>query len=508
MTRGNATISHRKRGTHPLVAAGLVIFATVFITYYAFNGGLPFVQNFTVYAVVDNSVNVRSPDPVRIAGIDIGEVQGTSPDGRFTKIAFSVNSNGQPLHTDANVTIRDRLFLEGGYYLQVFPGSPSAPLLKDGATIPVTNVTGPVQFFKVLSLFDQNIRGDLAQVVDTLNQGFSQQPGQALTASGAAGLKRAIPSLTPVLSQVAVITHALQGTSRGDVGRLLGSGAQVTEELAANTASLTGLVDNLNTTAGALAATDGSLGGSIEGVDRTLRTAPSSLSSIDAALPPVDTLSGALVPSLKQAPPLLGGIVTSARQLGAVVAPVERTQLLTSLKTTFEQLPTVLNKLGQVLPVTKSLTDCLRTHVLPILNSVVPDQNLSTGRPAWQDFVHFLPSIVSAAQSFDGNGYWIRLLLGAAGNSISLGGTGLGRIVGDAPSSSPIQGVRPIWQGNLQPSAFQPGVPCASDKLPSLQSASGPPDTMATHDATPARSLGLSGLRSELAAVIAKAGAR
>ena len=506
MTKPRST-RQRKQGVHPLFAAGLVILATVFITYYAFNGGLPFVSHFTVYAVVDNSVNVRSPDPVRIAGIDVGEVQGTSPDGRFTKIAFSIDSGGQPLHTDATITIRDRLFLEGGYYIDLFPGSPSAPILKDGATIRVTNTAGPVQFFKVLSLFDANTRSDLATFVDTLNQGFSQQSGQPLTASGAYGLKQAIPALTPVLKQVAYITHGLQGTAPGDVEKLLGSGSAVTANLARNTASLTGLVDNLNTTAGALASTDGALGDAIRGVDRTLQTAPSSLTALDRALPPVTTLSRALEPSLAQAPPLLSGVIGEAKQLGAVVAPDERGPLLTALKTTFEQLPTVLNQLGKVLPVTDSLTTCLRTHVLPILDSVVPDDNLSSGRPVWQDFVHFLPGVANTAQEFDGNGYWIRLLLGGGTNSFSLGGTGLGKIVGDTPSNTPIMGARPVWLGDLTPSAFQPGVPCASDPVPSLQSNTAPPGMTAT-DNTPAPRTSLAQLEATLRTLAKRGGVR
>src|SRR5579872_5115491 len=110
--------SGRKRGMHPLIITGIVIFVTVFVTYYAFNGGLPLIHRFTLYALTNNSVNVRQDSPVRIAGIDVGTVTGVSPGpGQTSKIAFTVGGNGQPIHTDATIRIRDRLFLEGGYYL-------------------------------------------------------------------------------------------------------------------------------------------------------------------------------------------------------------------------------------------------------------------------------------------------------------------------------------------------------------------------------------------------------
>ena len=83
------------------------------------------------YAVVNNSVNVRQDSPVRIAGIDVGTVSGASRrTGQTSKIAFTMRRNGLPVHTDATIRIRDRLFLEGGYYLELDPGSPSAPVAR------------------------------------------------------------------------------------------------------------------------------------------------------------------------------------------------------------------------------------------------------------------------------------------------------------------------------------------------------------------------------------------
>ena len=68
--------SRGKRGLHPLIAALLVILATVAITYYAFNEGLPFVHGFRLHAVVQAAQSLRSNSPVRIAGVDVGLVDG------------------------------------------------------------------------------------------------------------------------------------------------------------------------------------------------------------------------------------------------------------------------------------------------------------------------------------------------------------------------------------------------------------------------------------------------
>ena len=201
----------RRRRLHPVAISLMLIAGCAFVVFYAFNQGLPFVHHFTLHAVVSNSVNVRQDSPVRIAGADVGTVTGVSPAGRSSEITFTLNDSGLPIHKDATLRIRDRLFLEGGYYLELNPGSPSAPIATDGFTIPQSQTTTPVQFYKVLSTFDVATRTNLKNLLETLNQGFSAEPGHPLSDSGAGGFKTAIPPLTPVLKDVAWISHALHG---------------------------------------------------------------------------------------------------------------------------------------------------------------------------------------------------------------------------------------------------------------------------------------------------------
>ena len=470
----------RRRARNPLVVAAVTILLAVAITYYAFGGKqIPFVHHFTMHALVRNSVYIIPGSPVRIAGIDVGKVTDAAADGTLTRLSFQMDSNGLPVHKDATVTIRDRLFLEGGYYLQLDPGSPGAPSAGDGYTIPVSNTAYPVQFYQLLSTFDLATRQSLENALTTLNEGFSAPAGQQPTGdnSGAGGLKVAIPQLTPALKDVAWVTQALHGTQAGDVERLLTSASNVTGTLQGSSTQLADLITNLNRASGALAATDGSLGQSIAGLDQTLRVAPPSLAAIDRALPPVVTLGVALDPSLKAAPPLVDAVTKAVNQLGAIVAPVERTRLLDALYSTFTGFPNTLNQLGQLFPITKGVTDCLRTHVTPVLTQAVPDGPLSSGRPVWQDFVHLLSGLSSAVQNFDANGYWIRLISSAGDNGISIGKLPLlGQLLGVTPGSPGIEGARPRWVGDLTPADFRPDAPCSSQPVPSLTSATAQAD--------------------------------
>lgn len=479
----------RKRGANPLAVAAVTILIAAAITYWGFDGKqIPFVGHFTVYALVNNSVDITGGSPVRIAGVDVGQVTGTSADGNLTKVAFTLASNGQPVHSDATVTIRDRLFLEGAYYLQLAPGSPGAPIVHSGFTIPASNTAYPVQFFQLLSTFDLNARASLENTLNTLNQGFSspsycgagasvqltvaenpcpadQHPVEANaseTNSGAGGLKSAIPQLTPTLKDVAWISQGLHGTEPGDVERLLSSGSDVTVTLQRNAAQLGDLVTGLDEVSSALASADGAVAASISGLDQTLQVAPAALSAVDHSLPPLAHLATALGPSLKVAPPIIDGVTKAVEELASVVGPAERGRLLDTLQTTFERFPNTLRELGSLFPVTKSVTDCLRTHVTPILKEIVPDGSLSTGRPAWQDFVHLLTGLSSAVQNFDGNGYWIRLIGSVGNNSLSLANLDSG--------ASTALGARPAWVGDLTASDFRPDVSCATQPVPSLSS--------------------------------------
>ena len=140
------------------------------------------------------------------------------------------------------------------------------------------------------------------------------------------------------------------------------------------------------------------------------------------------------------------------------------------------ELPTTLTQLASAFPVAKPVTDCLQTHVIPILTRDVPDGSLSTGRPVWQDFAHFLPNVGGASGGFDVNGPYTRVL-NAAGSGV-LGGGALGSnpaIKGTIVSTLPpggtsLIGARPAWVGTLTSKAFRPDVPCATQAVPRLPS--------------------------------------
>jgi virulence factor Mce-like protein len=472
----------RRRGTPPLIIAAVMIIVPVAVVYYAFTHKFPFLtHNYTDYAIVSNSVNVRPGAPVRIAGINVGTVSGVSADGDATKVAFNINPEGRPIHTDATMVIRDRLFLEGSYYLELEPGSPSAPTAPKGFTIRESNTAEPVQFFQLLATFDSAARASLQNLLKTTNVAFSPSAGQAESDSGAGALKQAVPELTPDLKDAALISQSLTGTHADDVQTFLSSTATLTGTLAEHRTQLADMLTKLDVVAGTLSGEDGALSATINGVDQTLKTTPAALRAINRSLVPADKLAAALTPALQQSPQLVSGLNAQLRAVNNVIKPGQRTQLISSLHTLLVNIPTVLAQTANFFPATKPAADCLSEKVVPLLDETVQDGSLSTGDPVWKDIVHMLPNLSAASGNFDSNGPYLRALIGLDNQSVpsSLLGSvpGVGSLVGtiassltgsssSSTSSSASVSTAPTWDGDLTASDFRPDVLCSTQPLP------------------------------------------
>ena len=93
-------------------------------------------QGHPVHAAVPavGRVRERAADPeghapVRIAGVDVGKVSKVEPlggDSPGVKVTMKLEDEALPIHEDAEVKVRERIFLEGNLFMDIKPGSPSA----------------------------------------------------------------------------------------------------------------------------------------------------------------------------------------------------------------------------------------------------------------------------------------------------------------------------------------------------------------------------------------------
>ena len=98
-------------------------------TYLGFTKDIPFTHDFRVKAVFTQANSIRKNSPVRIAGVNVGKVKKIEREPGTTAaiVTMEIQDKGLPIHTDATMKIRPRIFLEGNFFVDVKPGTPSAP---------------------------------------------------------------------------------------------------------------------------------------------------------------------------------------------------------------------------------------------------------------------------------------------------------------------------------------------------------------------------------------------
>ena len=167
--RRRGLTSGRARRITPFRAGLIAIVLTTAAVYLAFGGALPWQSSFQLKAVVTSANQLHSRTPVRIAGIDVGHVEEIKRGpGRFATVTMSLEDRALPIHADATLKVRPRIFLEGNFFIDLQPGTPSAPTTRSGYEIPVSQTAIPVQLDQVLDALRRATRENLVSLVHEL----------------------------------------------------------------------------------------------------------------------------------------------------------------------------------------------------------------------------------------------------------------------------------------------------------------------------------------------------
>jgi len=444
---------HFRNGLIALAIAAIVVFL-------GFEKGIPGRHHYTVDAVFADASNllvgssVHPGSPVRIAGVNVGEVAGIGKGpGGTALIGLRIDDAGRPIHRDATARIRPRLFLEGNFFVDLSPGSPSAPDIPDGGTIPVTQTAQPVQLYQVLDAFNSSTRDDLRGVVKEL--------ASALDHGGAQGIRSSYPVAPGAFTDVALASQATLGTQPPDLSRLVDSAGRVSAALASHDQQLGDLVGTFDRDVTALASRRQELARSLAGLDALEQGAPPQLRAVDATTGPLRQFVRAARPALEQAPPVLDASLPFLRRVAQLVAPGAVPALVADLGPTIHSLAQLEPKLDELFGLVAPVTACVRTHALPVLDSKLDDGALSSHQTVWEEFLHAATGLASSSQNFDGNGFTTRFSFGLGPDVVSSGQGeqqtfAFGRYVGSRPTK-PAQ--RP---------PFNPRAACESQPLPNL----------------------------------------
>ncbi len=446
----------RRRRKHPSnkgmspFLAGLIAIALIAIgSYFGFTKANPFASPYELTAVFENASSLKPKSPVRIAGVEAGIVEKVETFDAKTgaaRVTMELKDTALPIHADAELKIRPRILLEGNFFVDIKPGSPNAPVLASGdGPIPMAQTAAPVQLGDVLNVLKADVRGDLRTLL-------AEYSLKGLEGGGAESFNDAIPFFEPAYSSSSVANDALLGVDPdADLQRVLRGQQGTAEALTVDTDSLTGLVTNLNKTAGALAAEDDSLRVAIPALRDTLRVGSPALASLNSALPELRAFAKEALPGVRSSDETIDAALPFIRQVRALVRPGELQGAAAVLRRRIPSLVRLNRRLIPFLGEARALASCTNEVFVPFFESQIPSgEGGNSGQLVREQIQRSFVGLAGESRTSDANGPWFRTQA-------------------VPPSQLATGQVQPVPPTDANtPPVHRPDVPCETQEPPNL----------------------------------------
>lgn len=457
----------RRRGRSPVLIGALTLLVIIVASYLGFTKDIPFVNPpFEIKAAFEDSSGIRPDSPVRIAGVDVGKVTEIrsigAPGSPATVVTMAIKDRGRPIHQDAEMKIRPRIFLEGNFFIDVRPGTPGTPVLEEGGTVPVSRTENPVQFDEVLKILKQDSRENFRQIFAELLFAQKAGAGDAFNAS--------LADQSDAYRYTAVVFDALGGENPGDLGDFIRDQGIVAGALVDEPQRLRDLIVNFDVTAGALADREADLRDAVDTLPRVLKEAMPTFNALNAALPSVSRFADAARPGVRSTGPTARALLPLLRQLRGLVSEDELRGLSEDLREATPNLAALARESVPMLEQLRLVGSCSTNVLTPFGNSTVGDPNYPAKGPAHVELAQALSGLAGESRSFDANGQWFKVLGTGGLETFNFGG-----LAGNL--TLPALGLNPPVQEERPP--LRPDVPCETQEPPDLASdPQDPPEPM------------------------------
>ena len=463
------------------VRYGIALLVIVGIgVYFGFTKHVPFKHGFRVNAVFSSALNVRKTSPVRIAGVNVGKVTSVSREGNAGKLTMEIENGGLPIHEDATVKIRPRTFLEGAWFVELKPGSPSSPTVSSGYTIPLSQTSDPVQLDQVLDALNTDTRQNLQNFLIGFGNGLTRKPTPADNAeqdpevsgmNGAQALNRSYQRGPKALRATAVLNQAITGTEPHDLSKLVAGLGKFTAALNVHEQQLSELIPNFNAFFRAFATESAALQAAVALLPSSLTAIDAGFTKLNEAFPPIQAFATEIIPGVKNTNAMIRAALPWIEQIQASLAPTELGGVASGLD---EATPALVKLQSEQIPFyhqSELMAKCDTNVVFPAGNTRIQDGSSTTGVEDYKEFWYSLAGLNSLGQGFDGNGTMARFLVPSGGQTltsapVSILNTKIKGLQLLGHAVLPPQGTRPAYPAVEPP--YQPLVPCYKQKLPNF----------------------------------------
>lgn len=460
---------------------GLVLLVVIAIgSVLAYTKELPWADRFEVHAVFTSPQTIRTSSPVRIAGIDVGEVTGidvtnepvegkTGDVGPAVVVTMALDEQALPLREDSFIKVRPRLFIDGNYFVDLHPGSPSAPEVSDGHTFGLDQTAHSVQLDQVLTTLQSDVRSDLRTLLD--------QFGNALTRHGGAkGLQEFFRTSGPAYKFTAQVSESQLGTHPGDLRGVISGLGRVFRGLSANQQALSNLITNLRRVTGAFAIEDQALGEAIERLPAFLAEGEPTFQELNSALPHLRAFAREALPGVRRSPEALRAGLPLLEQVRGLMSRSELRGLVSRLRPTIPQLARLADANVGLFTEQRAFSSCFNEVIVPWSHSTVEapaDYPLDVGGRTFETTGYAFTGSAGESRSGDAAGQHLRVLGGSGSNLVRFGEiAGRDQIFGLTPF--PLLGAIPRLTDSKK-TTYEPEIPCETQEPPDLGAGIGSP---------------------------------
>jgi phospholipid/cholesterol/gamma-HCH transport system substrate-binding protein len=447
-------MSRRSNGMSPFRAGILALVLVGLFAYFGFTKANPFANPYEFRAVFNDVNNLKPKSPVRIAGVEVGKVKKVEPvtDGRgAAQVTMEMEDKGLPIKKDAELKIRPRIFLEGNFFVDLEPGSPSADELDDGGTIPVTQTAAPVQWGDLLTALQSDTRTDL--------QTFLREYSKGLDKGGSEGFNEAIRYWEPAYRNASLANDATLGQDADhDLQRVLRGQQKTFAAIVKDENALKELVTNFNVTAGAFAREDVALAASIPALRDTLRVGQPALESLDSALPSLRAFARDALPGVRSSDETLAESLPFITQARLLMSERELRGTARVLRRTIPDVVAFNRTSVPFLRENRALSACTNNVLVPFMGLKIP--NPESGNEAENSdqevraqLQRGFPGLSGESRLSDGNNQFFHAGALPPGDRVRPG---------------------PPPDGGSMPMTHRPDMPCEEQELPNLHAPGGP----------------------------------
>lgn len=373
-----------------IFVAGVMIFLWIIYT----KPTLPFLgpKGKTLTADFAYGANVRPGyTPVRVHGVDVGQVTSVerAPSGKGVRIKMRIDDGkGVELKQDATLALRWRTLLGRNMFVDVNPGSRSAPALA-GGFVPRSRTTDQVELDTALEPLDADGRSALQTTIREFDRGFSSPQA----------FRNTVGAVEPAMRPLARGMRAFRGSDPGrDLPALVATTSRAMGALARDEVALRGVIDHGQVALGATAARRADLAATLADAPATMQDTRTTLTRLETTLDTLDPLAEKLRPGAAK-------LDDAARR--TQVALTAATPLLRDLRPTLQDLRPAVSDLRDAatagipaLGPLSSTMDRVRDTFIPFLKS----DKTENKRPNYQNIGPAVASVSTATSWGDRQG--------------------------------------------------------------------------------------------------------